>query len=149
MRGTVVVFGLIAGAILAGGMLVGMPLSDHGVRGMVIGYTTMVIAFLLVYFGIRSYRDNVGGGSVSFGRAFAIGMLITLVASLCYVAMWEFLYFGTHTMDGLADKMQLPPWYENPFFNAAVTLLEPLPVGLIMSLVSAGILRRRERMLPA
>ena len=43
---------------------------------MVIGYTTMVIAFLLIFFGVRSYRDNVAGGTVRFGRAFAVGALI-------------------------------------------------------------------------
>ena len=62
-------------------------------RGEIIGYTSMVVAFLLIFFGVRSYRDNVAGGTVRFGRAFAVGALIAVVASLCYVATWEVIYF--------------------------------------------------------
>ena len=54
----------------------------------------MVLAFLLIYFGVRSYRDNVAGGRVGFGRALAVGVLITTLASVCYVATWEVLYFN-------------------------------------------------------
>ena len=53
----------------------------------------MVLAFLFVYFGIRSYRDTVAGGSLSFGRAMKVGSLIALIASCCYVATWEVMYF--------------------------------------------------------
>ena len=52
---------------------------------MVIGYTTMVLSFMLVFFGIRSYRENVGEGTIAFGRAFAVGILITLISSVLYV----------------------------------------------------------------
>ena len=53
----------------------------------------MILSFLLVYFGIRSYRDNVGNGRISFGKAFIIGISITFISSLCYVVTWEILYF--------------------------------------------------------
>ena len=58
---------------------------------MVIGYTMMVLAFLLVFFGIRSYRENVGNGSISFGRALGVGLLIMLISCACYVATWEII----------------------------------------------------------
>jgi hypothetical protein len=95
MKKTVLTFGLISGAILSVTMLVTLPFQDAiGFdRGAIIGYTSMVVAFLLIYFGVRSYRDNVTGGSVSFGRAFAVGALIATVASVCYVATWEVIYF--------------------------------------------------------
>ena len=170
MKRTVLVFGLIAGAILSGMMLATVPFLDRiGMdRSQIIGYTTMVLAFLLIYFGIRSYRDNVGGGSVSFGRALAVGALIALVASACYVATWQVLYYGgvsddfferyaEHAVaearaDGasereIADKRaemaRFAEMYRNPFVNIGFTFLEVLPVGLVMALVSAGILRRR------
>ena len=95
MRKTVWTFGLIAGAILSVMMLVTIPL-ENGIgfdRAEILGYTSMVVAFLLIFFGIRSYRDNVGGGRISFGRALAIGSLITVVASACYVATWEVIYY--------------------------------------------------------
>ena len=94
MKKTVLTFGLISGAILSAMMLLTLPFHDAiGFdRSMIVGYTTMVLAFLLVFFGVRSYRDNVAGGTVSFGRAFAVGALIAIVASLCYVATWEVVY---------------------------------------------------------
>lgn len=172
MRKVIVKFGLIAGAMLSVVMLVSLAFQDRiGFdKAAWVGYTSMVVAFLMVYFGIRAYRDEVGGGQISFGRAFAVGGLIVLVASLCYVATWEFIYFRLHPdfmekyaayaleqarsrgaseSELAAQAKQMADFsvkYRNPFYNAAVTLLEPLPVGLIITLVSAGLLsRRRER----
>ena len=170
MKKTVWTFGLISGAILSVMMLATIPFQDAiGYdRGEVIGYTTMVLASLLIFFGIRSYREEVGG-TVSFGRALAVGALITAISSMCYVATWEVIYFklspGTlekyqaHAIvnakaDGksqaaidrqLADMKKFAELYKNPFINSAITFLEPLPVGLIMTLVSAGILSRKRR----
>lgn len=171
MKKTVWTFGLLAGAILSVMMLITMPLV-HEIgwdRGMVIGYTTMVLAFLLVFFGVRSYRDNVAGGEVGFGRALAVGALIVLVASTCYVATWQVLYFKLapeyrtqiETMmiqkaqasgespevieAEVAEVREFMEMYQNPAINAAFTFLEPLPVGLVFALVSAGILSRRRR----
>src|SRR5688500_6367485 len=109
MKKTVWVFGLISGAILSVMMLITMPFvfsdSIGFESGMIIGYTTMVLAFLLVFFGVRSYRDNVAGGTVGFGRAFVVGSLIVLIASACYVATWEIIYFKL--APGYATKLQV------------------------------------------
>ena len=169
MRKTVLTFGLIAGAILSIMMLATIPFHDEiGFdRAEVIGYTTMVLAFLLIFFGVRSYRDNVRGGSVSFGRAFAVGALIVAVASACYVATWQVVYYGlvpdfvekyqAHVIERerergasqeaidrkAAELKKFAELYRNPLVNVAITFVEPLPVGLVVALVSAGILRRR------
>lgn len=169
MRKIVLTFGLIAGAILAASMLVALPFRDQiGFdRAAVIGYTTMIIAFLMIYFGVRQYRDTVAGGVVSFGRALSVGLLITLVATVCYVATWEFIYFkvtpeygqayteyaiekarksGASEADLARQREELAKFqeaYDKPLVNIAYTFLEPLPVGLVFALVSAGILRRR------
>jgi len=165
-------FGLIAGGILALTMVLTMPFHEEiGYdRGLVIGYTSMVAAFLLIFFGIRSYRDNVGGGSVGFGRAFAVGVLIAALASACYVAAWEVIYFTygsdfltsyqTHQIDKarergasqaeidkqIAENAKFAKLYQNPAINAALTFVEPFPVGLVIALVSAGVLSRRRRL---
>jgi Protein of unknown function (DUF4199) len=171
MKKTVWTFGLISGAILSAMMLLTMPFA-HQIsydRAMIVGYTTMVLAFLLVFFGVRSYRDNVAGGSVGFGRALAVGALIVLVASTCYVATWELLYFvvkpdyatDIHAFmienvrasgesaeviqQKVAELEKFARMYRNPAFNAAVTFLEPVPVGLVFALVTAGVLSRRRR----
>src|SRR5437660_12824211 len=95
MKKTVLTFGLISGAIMAA-MMFGTMLFIRNIgfdKAEIVGYTGMVLAFLLVFFGIRSYRDNIGGGTISFGRAFAVGALIALITSVCYVVNWEIMYF--------------------------------------------------------
>jgi hypothetical protein len=171
MKKIVWTFGLISGAILSAMMVLTMPFAHRIGYGaaMAIGYTTMVLGFLLVYFGIRSYRDNVAGGTVGFGRALAVGSLIVLISSLCYVATWEMLYFkfapgyatsmeaaaianaraggGTpaEVEQRVAKARDFMEMYQNPAINAAMTFVEPLPVGLILAIVSAGVLSRRRR----
>lgn len=171
MKKTVLTFGLIAGGILSVMMAITIPFHDAiGFdRAEVIGYSSMVAAFLLIFFGVRSYRDTVAGGSISFGRAFSVGGLILVVASLCYVMTWQVLYrtvapdylakyqqhvIGEERADGAtqaeidAKVAELERWaklYENPAVNIAITFLEPMPVGLIMTLVAAGVLSRRRR----
>lgn len=171
MKKTVLTFGLISGAILVAMMWATLPFIDRigPDRGMIIGYTTMVLSFMLVFFGIRSYRENIGGGKISFGRAFAVGMLIVVISSVLYVISWEILYFGVpgfaekfngmfiaqaQKKGGTPEQIQAAIkevkdfllMYQNPFINAAFTLIEPLPVGLIVTLVSALILRRKNKL---
>ena len=171
MKKTVWTFGLISGAIISILMLVTIPFQDElGFdHSLLVGYTTMVLAFLLIYFGVRSYRDNVRGGSVRFGRAFAVGALIAVISSVCYVATWEVMYFkfmpdflskyqahelekaraGGASEDVIAKQKaemdKLGEMYKNPVVNSAMTFVEPLPVGLVIALVSAGILSRARK----
>jgi hypothetical protein len=168
MKRTVWTFGLIAGAIMAAMMFATIPFLDHDDKAEIIGYTTMIVAFLMVFFGIRSYRDNVMGGTIGFGRAFKVGILITLVASACYVASWEVMY---HTMmpdfvekyaaqvieraqasgateaqveERRQEMAKFAVMYRNPLFNVGMTFLEVFPVGLVVVLVSSGVLSRRK-----
>jgi hypothetical protein len=104
MKKTVLIFGLISGAISAAMMLVTVPFVDKigWDKGEILGYTSMVLAALLIFFGIRSYRENVAGGRLTFGRGFVVGILITLISSACYVATWEVVYFKF--LPDFADK---------------------------------------------
>jgi hypothetical protein len=171
MNKTVLTFGLIGGAILSGIMAISLPFHDAlgNDRAMVIGYASMVLAFMMVYFGVRSYRDTVAGGTISFRRALGIGALIAALASTCYVATWEVMYhtvasdYLTHYQAKMLEKERaagaseevlaqkaaemekFAELYKNPAINAAMTFLEPLPVALIMAFVSAGLLRRRDK----
>jgi hypothetical protein len=169
MKKTILTFGLLSGAVLAGMMAATLPFMDRiGFQyGELIGYTTMVVAFMLVFFGIRSYRETVGNGYITFGRAFKVGILIVLIASVCYVISWQIIYFnfipdfadkysaymieksraagaGPEEIASQTAKME---WFkvilQNPFYSSLVVLLEPLPAGLIITLISALILRKR------
>ena len=169
MKKIVLSFGLISGlmiSVLMGGSLLLADTIGSG-HSMALGYTIMVASFLLIYFGVRSYRDNILGGQISFGRAFGCGMLIALITTVCYVAMWEVLYFNfmPHFMDSYfaaqIHKVQssgLDPaaaaaqvaaiqhsqqLYQNPLVNMAYTFMEPLPVGLVVALICAAVLRRK------
>lgn len=169
MKRIVLTFGLIGGAALAAMLLATIPFQDQiGFdRGAIVGYSSMVLAFLMVYFGVRSYRDTVAGGELAFGQAFKVGLLITGVITLCYVAAWEVMYYalmpdfldkyGAYALEkarqsgateaALAkqakDLADFKTMYANPLVNIAFTLLEPLPVGLVFTLISAGVLGRR------
>src|ERR1700744_1361867 len=94
MKKTVLIFGVISGVLSSAMMLATVPFIRGGHAGYTLGYTTIVLSFLLVYFGIRSYRDNVGGGQITFGKGFTIGILITLISCVFYVVTWEVVYFN-------------------------------------------------------
>ena len=170
MNKTVWKFGLISGGILSVMMAITLPFEqEFENKALIVGYTTMVIAFLLIFFGVRSYRDTVARGAVSFGRALSIGVLIGLIASTCYVATWEVISrtfipdftakYEAATIKqiqasgksqaeidaGIAKAKQFTEMYKNPLFNIAMTFIEPLPVALFFALVSATVLSRRWR----
>jgi hypothetical protein len=175
MKKIVLTFGLISGAIMAGLMLTTVRFIDQiGMdRGVIVGYTGMVLAFLLVFFGIRSYRENVGGGQISFGRAFSVGILIVLISTIMYVIMWEIVYktwfpdfldkYSSYVLDKArasgasaaeiaqqtAEMNHMKSLYQNPFYRAAFTFVEPFPVGLLITLISAAVLRKRHKEQPA
>jgi hypothetical protein len=93
MKKVVLVYGVLAGvALIILSIILQMSLGEHS---MVTGYVTMVLSLLMVFFGIKSYRDQHNGGVVSFGRAFQVGLYITLIASVFYVVGWE-IYSSLH-----------------------------------------------------
>jgi Protein of unknown function (DUF4199) len=169
MKKTVLTFGLISGAVSAAMMFATLPFIEAiGFdRGAIVGYTAIVVSFLLVYFGIRSYRENVAGGRITFGRGFAVGILITLISCASYVVAWEIIYFnfmpdfvdkyaahvigkakaaGASQSEIDAQTRQMESFkimYANPLVNAAFTFTEPFPIGLAITLISAGVLRKK------
>ncbi|MGE0639294.1 MAG: DUF4199 domain-containing protein [Thermoanaerobaculia bacterium] len=169
MKRTVLVWGLISGAVSSGMMLLFLPFADRigFERGEILGYASIVLAALLVFFGIRSYREHVGGGKLTFGRGFLVGLMITLVSTVCYVATWELVYFrlapdfgekytawtvekarrSGATEEKVAEIEQqaaeFKKMYDNPLVNIAFTFLEPFPFGLVAAAISAGILKKR------
>jgi amino acid transporter len=171
MKKTVLTFGLISGAISSLLMVATLPfLHKIGFnKGLVLGYTAIVLSFLLVFFGIRSYRDNAGDGKITFKKAFAVGISITLISCVFYVVTWEILYFnflpgfmddyGAHMIEKAKASGASPAAIQaqidqakkykeiedNPLLNAAMTFIEPFPIGLAITLISAGILRKKAR----
>lgn len=175
MQKNILTYGLISGIIVSGIMLFSMNYYSHCEgnvdwnMGMAIGYASMLIAFSMVFIGIRNYRDKFNDGIISFGKAFKIGILIVLIASTMYVISWLIFYF--FFMPDFMDKFNVreienmkrsgatiseiesktremadfAKMYKNPFFNAMMTYAEILPVGLIVSLISSLILKRKTK----
>jgi hypothetical protein len=170
MKKIVLTFGLISGAIAAVMMLVTVPFIDRIPFEYLaaLGYTTFVTCFLMVFFGIRSYRENVGGGTITFGRAFKVGILITLISCVIYVISWEFIHHnflpdfldkysnylvekqraGGATQEQLnvmvQENQKFMEMYKNPLIRFASSMMEAFPVGLLMTLLSAWILKREQ-----
>ena len=172
MKKIVITYGIISGLITGGLMLVTMPLFVSGAvkmeNGLWIGYTGMVIALSLVFFGVKSFRDNYAGGTITFGRGFLIGLGITFIASVFYVIAWEITFarsgewfmqqWSSTELDKLKSsgsteeelKAAQQNWeeftqlYQNPLIRFGMTLMEIFPVGIVISLISAALLRKKE-----
>jgi len=174
MKKTVLTFGLISGAISSLMMVAIHPVTRRiGFdKSVVIGYTSIVLSFLLVFFGIRAYRDNAGNGQITFLKAFAVGISITLISCVCYVVTWDVMYYnvfpdfwdkyGAHLVEKLqaagaspaavqAKLQQVTKYkelYKNPLLNAAMTFIEPFTIGFVITLISAAVLRKRPQSQP-
>jgi hypothetical protein len=181
MRKIVLTHGLIAGGIVSLAMLLGTTFwSDVAFSseyGELIGYTTMIVALSVIFFGVKSYRDNLSNGTVSFGKGVQIGLLITAIAAVMYAGAWEIAlktqpklgnfmegytakYLDKMKQQGAseaeiqkqAEKMEV--WkerYKNPLLRFGISMIEILPAGIFISLFSAAILAifRRKKKLPA
>ena len=170
MKKVVIVYGSIAGLIVSTLMVIAMGIyhkSGNIENGMLVGYASMIIAFSLIFVGIKTYRDKHNAGAISFGKAFKVGLLITLVASTFYVVAWmiDYYYFipdfmekySAATIDKLkaagasaekiAKETKEMAWfsenYKNPFFIMLFTYIEILPVGLLVTLIAALVLKRK------
>ncbi len=173
MKKVVLTFGLISGVIITALMWLMLAMMKAGftAHGLVWGYATMIIALSLVFFGIKSYRDN-NGGRITFFKGLQIGILISLISAVCYGISWEAYYrtSGSEFMqqytaqyieqmrakgssdDEIAKTQeemdQFAEQYKNFFVRFGMTLMEILPVGIAVTFISAGLLRRKE-LLPA
>lgn len=174
MKKLVFVHGILAGLLVIGGMIVSLTLGDPEelAGGVWLGYLIMIVALSLVFLGIKRYRDQQLGGAIKFGTAVLLGVGITLVASLIYVAVWEaylaatdHVFIEKYTASVLASKEAeglegpaleaeaakletLKERYADPLFRLPMTFIEIFPVGLFITLISAALLRN-SRFLPA
>lgn len=175
MTRIVLIFGLISGAIVGALMFILVSVVGSGAidfdNGVIWGYATMIIALSMVFFGVKSYRDN-NGGRISFFKGLQVGMLISLISAVCYAAVWEVYYpyvgqefmqkYTAHELDKMkkngasdaevekarVESEQFMEMYKNFFVRFLMSMMEIAPVGLIVTLISAALLRKRE-ILPA
>ena len=167
MKKIILIFGLIIGAILATNAIIHMNMmySNPDYKGNdVIGYATLVIIFSLIYFGVRNYRNNYLDGKINFLQAFKTGALICFVASTVYVifGLLYYYFFAPDFIDVFTDYMirNSPPeeveattaqmadfkeMYKNPLFAILITYMEVLPIGMIVALFSAFMVKNNNK----
>lgn len=167
MKKTVLKFGLIIGLIIGVFMVISTMTIQKDMdydKGAILGFSTMFVVFLSMFFGIRSYRNRELGGVISFGRALAMGLLITLISSMVYSLCWT-VYTEVAGVDFITEYIEMKEktmieeeksaeeitkmkedsefyveMYKNPFTKFAITIIEPLPIGVPLSLLFALIL---------
>lgn len=167
------IYGGIAGsiviAVLIAGFVLDMP--SHATSEW-FGYLVMLVALSMIFVGVKRYRDNECGGIIRFGRALGVGLGIAAVAGVIYVIGWEiyvastgfdlFRDYGAHVVDKmraagasqaaieakLAEMHSMAERYRSPLFRIPMTFVEIFPVGAVIALVSAAVLRN-PRLLPA
>jgi len=179
MKRVVLTFGLLAGAVIAALVWITAWACDRDMISFdnleFVGYASMLIALTMVFFGIKSYRDNYGNGKITFWKGMQIGLLISLIAGVLYYAgavsynlanpnfQIRFMEKYTEHTVGKLKEQNAPQekidaaiaevelfkrLFQNPVLFFLVCMVEILPVGIIVSLKSAGLLRKRE-LLPA
>jgi len=174
MLRSIFIYGTIAG-LIAGGALSAVTLGAHAqseIVGLLIGYTTMLIALSAVFVAIKRRRDKELGGVIKFWPALGLGLGISAVAGIFYAAAWDLALWITHMdfagnyakamiaaekakgVSGAELRKVADQWnawaasYANPLYRWTETFTEIFPVGVLVSLVSAGLLRN-SRFLPA
>ena len=167
MKRIVLVYGLISGVLTGGFMLITMPMFKSGALdmkdGALIGYTGMVLSLSLIFFAIKSYRDNQGG-SITFWKGCQIGVLIAIIAAVFYALTWEYTFrnlgvdfldkmMNGHyeemvasgaTADEIAElKAMMVSYKENAVIRFFWSLIEIFPVGVAVTLICSAILRNK------
>ena len=170
MKRNILVFGLISGLVVALWMAITISVCYNNPNiesNMWMGYASMVAAFSLIFVAIKNYRDKYNSGMISFGKAFQIGMYIALIASTMYVITWLIMYYffmpdfmekfvaaairrsekaGESAAQIAATREQMAGYtemYKSPVLVVLFTYFEVLPVGLLVSLIAAAILKRK------
>jgi hypothetical protein len=170
----VLIYGSLSGLVIILFMLAGLNLTDRGsfFSSATFGYLIMLVALSFIFIGMKRYRDVERGGVIKFVPAFGLGVGIALVAAIAYVIVWEIYLASTdyRFMDeyiaallrdreaagasgaAMAREAANLEWmrtaYRNPFLRVPMTMVEILPVGLLVALISAALLRN-PRVLPA
>ena len=170
MKKNVFIYGLISGICVATFMAASIAYcySKNSFEGsMLLGYAAMLLSFSIIFVGVRNYRDKFKGGVITFGKAFLMSLYMALIASTLYVVGWMIAYYNF--FPDFIDKLaayQLSPaktsqmsaeqvaavrqqmdmfkqWYSSWVGVAGATYMEILPVGLLVSIITALVLKRK------
>lgn len=167
MKNIVIKYGLLSGSIPITVMVLGILFGGEHMEGsLMLGWTLIILSSAFIFLGIKKYRDNMNDGVISFGKAFQVGILITLIAALMYTLVWEIMFFTymNDMMDGyfaaevnklkeagaaqteIDGAIEMGRMYKtNPLYNAAFTILEPTTVTVPMTLIASLVMKRKTK----
>ena len=155
------IFGGIIVSIVMMAMTYFMKTHPNQEPNPVIGFTSMLLAFIFVILGIKQERVS-NDNTLTFGKAFLTGLGISFVISTIYVLVWLVIYYNffpdfmekysqivlNNTQPEvlaakIAEMNQMKEWYKNPIMVILLTFMEILPIGILVSLISAIILKKK------
>lgn len=164
MKNIILKNGIFAGLIVSGfmaAMTLYMKANPEMEPSMVVGFAGMIVAFSFIIIGIKQQR-TANNGSITFGNAFLTGFLISLIASAMYVVVWLIIYYNVfpnfieHYSEMMIKKAkpedlakvteemnQYKEWYKSPIMVVLLTLMEILPMGIVVSLIGALLLKKK------
>lgn len=166
MNRLILAYGGISGVIAITSILLSMAFTGHGTAALIVGYLSMLIGLSMVFVGVKKYRDEQLGGVIRFSTALGVGFGISLVASLIYALGWEAYLYATgyrfmpdYIASAIAAKraegasaaeiarltaemQDFAKSYANPVGRMLMTVSEIAPVAIVMTLVSAALLRK-------
>lgn len=174
MKKIALTYGIISGIFIISSMIIGFMISDGKGFGssQILGFSIMIVALSFIFMGVKKYRDETLGGLIKFWPAFGLGVAISAVAGVMYIIGWEiYLHLTDHQfiqdytahliekerlggmnetdLAAFTEKMQgMKENYANPFYRVPMTFTEIFPVGALIALISAAILRK-PNILPA
>jgi hypothetical protein len=173
MKKTIIKYGLISGGIAAGcQLIITLLLKSYGFdkkgfdNSEYVGYTLIILSMAVIFFGVKAFRDNENEGKVTFTKGLLIGLGIALISCVCYSLMWVVVYnFMPNFMEdyvafsikklkesgaseaelnkNLAELQKYKDIYKTPLGVFGLTLMEPLPFGILGALVSAFVLKKK------
>ncbi|MEO1042916.1 MAG: DUF4199 domain-containing protein [Pseudomonadota bacterium] len=163
-------FGGLAGTFVAAATIIGITLNAGQPGNRLIGYLVMLLGMALIFVGVKHYRDRIVDGDISFGRAVLLGLMITGIGSITYAVLWDIYLVATdfavisayaevylenerqagatsRELEALAAQQRdVIESYQNPLFRIAIAVSEILPVGMLITLLSAAVLSNRNFM---
>ncbi len=174
MKQITIKYGIIGGIIIAVLMLLSIPLMTDMTKesyaiAQIVGYISILLSLSTVFIAIKTFRDQFNNGEIKFGKAFLIGLYITLIAgtiySLTFLVYFNFIdnsfldlyksveiekinqlsITAAEKFEKIAEMNSQMEMYSNPIVMFLASLLvEYFPVGLVVSLIAAAILKRNK-----
>ncbi len=169
MKKTILTFGPVSSVMMAAMYVLFCMARDSGnvFISQILTYTAVFLLFMMLFFGIKYYRDKAHSSFISFGKAIRVGIYISLASSLCSAMIWMLLYepvfkdFMTDHTAALIEKLNVSgasiadiaakkeeiikhnELYNNPFLRAGIIFVQGFPVEIIMAVIAAFVLKKK------